>query len=339
MRPQSRRLAAALLLCLAAAPGLWWQDRPNEGERTGNLRVAPLPVEGSLRRADLKLDGAWLLTSDDRRFSGYSALVLNDNGRLRAYSDTSRWLEFDRPDQPRRRAHRYGGVQGYDPRGHNDLEAAAHDPASGLTWLAFEHLNSIRRIGPSELDFASAEPAAMADFRNNGGAEALVRLSDGRFLVIAESADWDSPRRRKGLIFAQDPVENPAATSFTISPPLGYDPTDAALLPDGRVLILLRGLYPLGWPPFNSKLLVGDPAQLREGALWPLREVADLRGLVPRENYEGLAVERSAEGIELWLIADANRNVLVQRTLLVKLIWAEPAAAGPRLRLPPGQPS
>lgn len=335
MRARLRRLALAALLCLALAPGLWWQPRQAQFERTGNLWIEPLPIDVPRRAGDgLILAGVWLLTSDDRRFSGYSALVFQARGRLRAYSDTNRWLEFDRPDRPGGPSARFGLVPGYDSGGHNDLEAAAHDPASGATWLAFERINTIRRIGPDDEESSSAAPPAMATFRRNGGAETMVRLSDGRFVVIAESGDWRSPLRRTGLLFAQDPVTDPRASVFAFHPPAGYQPTDAAVLPDGRVLILLRGLSLGHWPPFASKLLVADPADIRAGETWPWREVADLSGLVPRENYEGIAVRPGKSGLEVWLIADANRSVLLQRTLLVKLVWNEPAAAGSRLRRP-----
>ena len=335
MSPRSRRLALAALLCLAAAPGLWWRVAAPYGEPTGNLSIEPLPIELSRSGENgLAVAGAWLLRSDDRRFSGYSALVIQDDGRLRAYSDANWWLEFNPPDRSLAPAARFGVVPGYESRGHNDLEAAAHDAASGVTWLAFENLNSIRRIGPENGDAVSATPPAMAGFRNDGGTETMVRLADGRFVVIAESGEWRRPLRRAALLFARDPVADPRATAFAFNSPAGLDPTDAALLPDGRVLILLRGLAPGGWPPFKSKLLVADPADIRPGAAWPWQEVADLSGLIPRENYEGLAVARGESGLELWLISDANRSVLMQRTLLVKLVWNEPASAGARLRRP-----
>jgi len=338
MRPDSARSPAcrralAALLCIAVAPGLWWQSPASYGERTGNLSINRLAFEPTRSEEGMSLAGVWLLESDDRRFSGYSALVVQDDGRLRAYSDTSRWLEFDRPDRSRARAARFGPVPGHEGSGHNDLEAATHDPISGMTWVAFENINSIRRLGPGEKDAISVAPPAMSGFRHNGGAETMVRLADGRFVVIAESGGWRHPLRRAALLFAGDPVADPRATSFAFQSPAGLDPTDAALLPDGRVLILLRGLAP-GWPPFRSKLVVADPADIQPGKVWPWRNVADLSNLVPRENYEGLAVAPARSGLELWLIADANRSVLLQRTLLVKLIWDEPAVAGPALRRP-----
>jgi len=265
--------------------------------------------------------GAWELRSDDKRFFGYSALVVGAEGRLRAYSDSSRWLEFDPPDRPSRRPPRFGAVPGYEAIGHNDLESATRDPASGLTWLGFEHINSLRRTDPGPEVATSVRPSAMANFRENGGAESLARLPDGRFVVLAESAPWRHPRRRTGLLFANDPVIDARATRFAFVPPVGLSPTDAAALPDGRVLILMRGFAAGRWPPFRSKLLIADSADLAAGEAWRWQELADLSDLVPPENYEGLAVEPRSSGFTLWLISDANRSVLLQRTLLVKLLW------------------
>lgn len=319
--PRWRKVALAALLCIAAAPGLFWQPPHVEGERTGRLTIEPQPAGPSPREASVRVAGAWELRSDDRRFFGYSALVVSAEGRLRAYSDSSRWLEFDPPDRPTVRPPKFGAVPGYEAIGHNDLESATWDPASGLTWLGFEHINTLRRTGPGPEDAISVRPAAMAGFRENGGAESLVRLPDGRFVVLAESAHWHHPRRRAGLLFANDPVVDARATRFAFMPPVGSSPTDAAALPDGRVLILTRGLSAGRWPPFRSKLLVADSADLRAGEAWKWQELADLSGLVPPENYEGLAIEPRRGGFALWLISDANRSVLLQRTLVVKLWW------------------
>jgi hypothetical protein len=325
------------LLFAAVTPGLWWQQRPPAGERTGDLSIEPLPHGTKQGDAQVQVAGVWLLNSDDRRFFGYSALVVGAGGRLRAYSDSGRWLEFDPPDRPSSRAPEFGAVPGRENIGRNDLESAARDPAAGVTWLGFEQLNSLRRIGPGAQQAVNTKPPAMAGFRRNGGAESLARLQDGRVVVIAESGHWRYPRRRTALLFARDPVIDARAARFVFVPPAAFSPTDAAALPDGRVLILTRGLSLGRWPPFRSKLLVADAADIRPGQIWEWQELADLSGLVPPENYEGLAVERRGPGFVLWLIADANRSAILQRTLLVKLVWdgrspTRPAKA--RLRRP-----
>lgn len=94
------------------------------------------------------------------------------------------------------------------------------------------------------------------------------------------------------------------------------------MLPDGRVLILLRNsdLLP---PSFSSRLILGDPAEISAGKTWNWRPVAGI-GPPLRDNYEGLAVDpQQDDSVVLWLISDDNRSVF-QRTLLLKLHWRVP---------------
>ncbi len=62
-----------------------------------------------------------------------------------------------------------------------------------------------------------------------------------------------------------------------------------ALLPDGRVLILFRGLkfFP---PGFAVRLALADPAEIRLGKVWHWQDVGAIESPVPMDNYEGLAV-------------------------------------------------
>jgi hypothetical protein len=92
---------------------------------------------------------------------------------------------------------------------------------------------------------------------------------------------------------------------------------DAAQLPDGRVLVLTRKIV-LGWPAFESLLLVGDPRTIRAGETWEPSLFAQLDSLLPRENYEALAVQREGGGVALWLMSDDNFSSF-QRTLLARL--------------------
>lgn len=330
-----RRTIAVLLLIGALAPGVWLREERVLQTRTDEVTFRPLPHEGPARGGDgLRLVGAWQLTSSDPRFGSYSALVVRSDGRLRAYSDSGQWLEFAPPGMRAEADVEFGSVRDHGGKAANDVEAAAHDQGTGTTWLALEFTNTIRRINHETVEVA---PPAMAGFPANGGAEAMARLPDGRFVVLAEGAGPLSPMRRTGLLFATDPLVDDSATVFAFDPPPGYDPTDAAALPDGRVMILLRALSLRPFPAFGSKLVVADPAEIEAGEPWPWREVAHLSGLAPRENYEGLAVMPGDSGVVLWLISDANRSVLLQRTLLLKLVWDEGVgggAAAPGLRRP-----
>jgi hypothetical protein len=106
---------------------------------------------------------------------------------------------------------------------------------------------------------------------------------------------------------------------FTFAGPPGFRPTDAALLPDGRVLVLMRQLV---WPMparFGAKLALLDPDAISAGGQVEATWLAELDDPWPLDNYEGLALEPDADGtITAWLISDGN-NAVTQRTLLLRL--------------------
>ena len=56
---------------------------------------------------------------------------------------------------------------------------------------------------------AAAQPAAMRSWRGNSGAEAMVRLADGRFLVFAEGRD-EGALIATSPLFAGDPARSGA---------------------------------------------------------------------------------------------------------------------------------
>ncbi|MGJ3629205.1 esterase-like activity of phytase family protein [Sphingomonas sp. MMS24-JH45] len=122
-----------------------------------------------------------------------------------------------------------------------DSELLAIDPATGRLWVGFERANAIWRFAPGFARWQRrATPRAMRRWGQNSGAESLVRLHDGRFLVIPEgSGRRNEPRR--ALLFAGDPTASRArAAAFRYRPPPGYAPSDAAVLPGGDVLVLNR---------------------------------------------------------------------------------------------------
>jgi hypothetical protein len=326
--PRIWRIVAVLLLALALAPGLWVRSEPrwpgNAGPRT--LHFEPLAAgTPEAWPAELKLVGAWRLTSGSNRFGGYSALLANGDGTLTAISDAGRTLRMRRPDGAGAAVPRFGRVRRPDPAYWNeDIESATAEPASGRRWYGYENINEIRRFESGEDGASKAvSPSAMRGWSPNGGAEAMARLPDGRFVVLAEDAPWLSAGGHAGLLFPSDPVTGARPLEFTFRPPIGYDPSDMAALPDGRVVILLRIVDPLSPPFFRAMLAVADPADIVAGKDWRWRKLVDLTGPVPRDNYEGLAIAPDAAGVTMWLISDDN-FARFQRTLLLELHWRIP---------------
>ena len=261
------------------------------------------------------------MSSRDGAFGGFSSLsvagdrftLLSDGGnivrfRLDAGFRVSEPWFGDLPAGPGR---------GWD-KSDRDSESMAVDPASGRVWVGFERANQIWRYSPGlALPAARAAPPAMAGWMDNGGAESMVRLHDGRFLVIAETdVRPGTGGARNALLFAGDPVARPdMGVGFGYLPPPGYDPSDAVELPDGRVIVLNRKLaMPLAW---SAILTLIDRRAMTQGAIVRGREIARLAPPLTVDNFEGLAVTREGGATILWIVSDDNL-FLLQRTLLLK---------------------
>ena len=313
------RLILALLLVLALLPGHWLRT----GERQDfspavTLEALAVPP---MRRGPFTLEGAWELTGDPAQFGGFSALVALPDGRFLAGSDTGRRLVFGRPDR--------GATQGTLDRfvaaedgakRSSDLESLTRDPETGTLWGGYEFRESIVRFDPAWQRDAEVLPDAMADWHANAGAEALVRLADGRFLAIEEGARKWRGRTHNAVLFAGDPITAPAPDRLLVELPAGYRPVDATPLDGGRALVLLRRVA-WGIPPaFETALALVDVDARGDGKRLSLTLLAEFGDAIPRDNYEGLALTEDADGTHLWLIADDN-FMSFQRTLLLKLRW------------------
>lgn len=322
-RHARRGRLAALLLAATILPLTWFHAEVPRIGAIENLRIDPLPVPLADRRplGPFRFEGAWLMQGQTGLFGGFSALLAPDPRWLIAVSDQGYALDFATPGMPVRAA-KFHWL--YDPkspvRRQYDAEGADYDPNSGKTWVSFETINAIVRYGPTLAREAAVRPRQMADWGDNGGAESLARLGDGRFLVIRESADgWIDRGRHRALIFPGDPIDHPHATEFTLAVEAGFSPVDAAQIPDGRVLVLLRRIT---WPlpiRFETAIAVFDPRHARPGATLTARTLTKIAAPMPSDNYEGLGLAPGPDGcLAAWLIADANGSAF-QRDLLMLL--------------------
>ena len=328
------RLFLLLIVALGLAPGTWWRSPRAPRDHRQILHVDRLAVPREVPGDEIEVLGAWRLRSPNDDFSGYSALLAMGDGTLLALSDHGRQLRFTPPGTApaRFRLDVFANLIDADQR-QLDLEAATRDPETGTVWAAYEFGNFIERYDTRFAPHGRVEPAAMQPWPGNQGPEAMVRLSDGRFIVLAEgSPRWfaaDAP----GMLFPRDPLRGGKAIEFDFRAPEGFAPVDMAELPDGRVLILLRAVRWELPPRFEGKLVVADPARIAAGEPWPWEPVADLVEPLPMDNYEGLAVEPGKDGLVLWLISDDNKATF-QRTLLLKLMWRPNAKARGNARAP-----
>ena len=205
------------------------------------------------------------------------------------------------------------------PRGFaGDAEALARLPDG--TWLvAFERRHRIRAY--RRLDGPGAYVAAPPGLENappNGGLESLAVLQDGRLFAIAETF---TPPDRPELRHAWLGVPG-RWTPLYWQPALGFHPTDGAILPDGRALVLERRFSLLGG--FSARLVMTAPDALRsarEGAVLHGETILMLDDApLPSENWEAVAVTRFGDQTLVALISDDNESIL-QRSLLLLFAW------------------
>jgi hypothetical protein len=321
------RPAAAILLFLLAGPSLLFAQVRRPFDMTQAISAAPLPVPVT-RFGPLELVEAWRLSSPNDGFGGVSAMSLTGARQFEMISDAGTVIRF--------RLGTDGSIgnvaiipldRSTERKQASDIESLWRDPGSGRTWAAYEGSNRIVRFAPGlNAVEAEARPRAMRRWSGNGGAEAMTRLPDGRWLVLAERARTRAPGTA-GLLFPGDPTD-----------PATQDPvrfryqawglgalTDAATLGDGRVLLLHRNVDPWQW--FTSTLAIGDPAAIRAGAAWTARPLAALGSPVLSENFEAMALAPHPRGLSIWLASDDNFSPL-QQSLLVHLLL-------PRAAMPP----
>lgn len=319
------------LLALLLLPGCQNEITPAYPE--GPVTIAPVATDPmravSARPGSVALIGAWQLRSRHYRFGGYSALLALPGGELLAISDGGFFLRFSPPGAVAKpmRIDRVAPNASFHQTS-RDSELATIDPATGRIWVGWESENAITRHDPGAAMPVVVKPPAMAHWLRTRGAEAMVRLVDGRFIVLCEGFVWPNydgvfgERRHEGLFFPGDPVSGTKPFRFTFVGPGGFSPVDMAQLPDGRVLILVRKLV---WPypaKFAVRIVVADPAAIRPGKDWNSSLAAALSSSLG-DNFEGMAIVPSANGkVTVWLISDANDTdgkTGTQRTLLWKL--------------------
>lgn len=286
------------------------------------VTATPVPLDphdpGRMGVGRLRYLGGWVLKGSDRRFGGISSMtvedghfvMLSDGGvvtrfRFAGSGPVTDYAMRELPDGPG------DGSRKID----RDSESSTYDPASGHVWAGFETRNQIWRYTRG---FASADghaaPQAMADWPNNEGAEAMVRLHDGRFLVFAETRTCQDGSHL-ALLFAGDPVEQPNAVRFCYrGPGAGFAPTDAAELPDGRVILLHRRFGVTAG--FAAALSVIDPRAIRPDATLDSTPLATLAPPLTVDNMEAIAITPSPRGPVLWIASDDN-YFFAERTLLM----------------------
>jgi hypothetical protein len=324
-------LAALLMLATFAPPSL---HRPEPPPARTILAFEPVPLEegapDSKAAGRLRYLGGWRITSNDFRFGGISAMhVVKDE--VTAVSDAGSLIRFSLPGPGRPSAARIDALPDGpgSARVKGDRDAEAMTVHGGRAWIGFERRNAVWRYrrGNWRSDSAAA-PAGMRKWRSNRGGEAMLRLPGGRFLIFSEGGGGESPV----LLFDGDPaLPGTKAQALRYRPPPGYRITDAARLPDGRLLLLNRRVAL--FEGMSAKLSLAAPPGPKAGIVLAGEVIAELRRPLTVDNMEALSVTRENGRTIVWIASDDNFNPL-QRTLLLKFALEEERTNSPPRRKP-----
>lgn len=325
-----RRAWLSPFLVLALVPGWSGAERLPLLGGEARIEVRHLPLLSASEPARTRIGaldylGGVELKSPDRAFGGFSALhvrgerflLMSDGGGLVRFAMGADWRMRDASFADIGQ----GPRTGWDKRD-RDSEALAVDPDTGTHWVAFENVNAIWRYDRAMTRTTGhVRPPAMQRWSRNSGPETMTRLADGRFVVVSEASGRGAPAGSyHAVLFDGDPVGTATrATRFHYRPPSGFNPTDAAQLPDGRMIVVHRRVvFPGG---FEAAITLFDPAAIRAGRVAGGREVArfpgGLRAGFGRDNFEAVSVVREGDDTIVWLATDHNMQ-WPQRSLLLK---------------------
>lgn len=312
-----RRLIFAVLIFLAIGPIAGGEQRRWRDVRIDSAAAHPLDVPAG-RTGPMRFVRGWHLVSPHSRFGGFSAVAQVGPDRFQLVGDNGWWTRLTlgpdgEPSDVRIRLLPTPGG-GQNIKTLSDVEAMQVDPATGQSWMALEGVNEVRRFDAALTRIESRARLPAPRWPGNRGPEAMVRLKDGRWLVFSEDAGRGS-RGREALLYHGDPsVPGTRVDRFFYDSRGAGLVSDAAVLPDGRLLLLHRrlGIAPL----FTSIVALADPADIAPGHTL----TAEAIGRVPTalsDNFEGAAVTVEGGRTFLWLVSDNNFNRW-QRSLLLQ---------------------
>lgn len=321
-------LIAGLLVFALAGGALLWPEENAIGQMSAEeaARVTGLPIDIDVRAEPLALSlndhsanmsfvGGWALTSDHEDFGGFSGLVLEPvAGQLLAISDKGDWwqapfnaLSGNAPLGGSMRSYTMGAVA--DKRA---LDAESLVKLSGGYLIAFEQKHRLEfqpEVGGKPTTDTGFAPIDFAGVSDNSGMEAIALLPSGELLAFAERGRDTRGKQKAWLVSAVE------SKPLFFAPPKNFAPTDAATLPNGDVLVLLRKYSAIDGVEVRLHHLVA--ANIQPGAVLTGEPILKLTPEGPVDNMEGLdLVVLDDNTVRIAMISDDNFNPL-QRTLLM----------------------
>ncbi|MEX0590142.1 MAG: esterase-like activity of phytase family protein, partial [Xanthobacteraceae bacterium] len=276
----------------------------------------------------LEFRGGLVLASETERFGGLSGLSIEPDGqKFLALSDRGNWVRgriLVNGDRPTGIADaELAPVLGANGRplassGWYDTEALAHD--GGTLYVGIERVQRLVRLDYGSDGLAArartlATPAGIRELPSNQGIESLAfvpkPLPLGGTLIALSERGLDANGNIRGFL-----IGGPSPGTFSVKRSNDFDVTDAALTPDGNLLILER----------HFSFLRGVGMRIRRVPLSDVKPGAVLEGTVLIEagnahqidNMEALAAHRNAAGETILTILSDDNLSRLQRTLLLR---------------------
>ena len=316
-----RLLLLALVLALVA-PAAGAEDIPIRSRQVFLSNDNP-----DIDRVDsLEFRGGIELLSSDSRFGGLSGLtVSNDGSRVTAGGDQGNWfvarLLYDARE-------RLAGATGgrifpiHDRDGRPVRDRNARDAESlfrlpdGALGVGFERMHRLMRYSePGATGTVLPAPLGLSASPPNGGAEAVVRLADGRLLVFSEQLD-----AKPGIAAAWIGTGRDwRAVGYRRSGI--FQPVGAARHDDGTIFVLERRFTTIGG--LAARIVQVPADRIVAGTVFEGHERGQLAPPLIADNFEGIAVRRGKAGETLiYIVSDDNFHDL-QRTYLLLFALAE----------------
>ena len=254
------------------------------------------PDFGGLSALGISSDGARLVALSDRGFRFQARILYDDRGHLVGLADTDLGP--------------MGGIDGAPLMDKEYADAEAMAPGvEGEIIVAFERRHRLWRYVPgSPLPEPLPAPDELLGAPSNGGIEALALLDDGRLFALTEK--YSSGEDVVGWVSDRD-----GWSVLTLVTDGGFDPTGAATLPGGDIVVVMRRFSLTG--PNAAKLIRISASHIRPGARLRGRTIAEIGPPLTFDNFEGVEARQGARGETLiTILSDDNFNPL-QRTLLM----------------------
>jgi hypothetical protein len=302
------------------------------------LSYKPIPLSSAdlkeTQVGELAYRGGLQLTSPDRRFGGWSGLLVSADGtHFLSQSDEGHWLRasllYDK------RGNLTGVVDGQladmenldgaklarkEEADAEGLAALSDKGPDGPVAVSFERDHRIWRYDvATSLDVAPTvmpAPEAIAKLDFNSGLEGLTALRRGVLLAVAETAQSANGDHPAWLI--PFPAGKLPYAQLSVKPHPPYEISDAAMSADGRDLYLLERHYfgPLGGVVVAVRRI--EASTVKPDAQLEGDEIAKFTMHENIDNMEGLSLRRDASGHTLlYMISDDNYDHLLQRTVLL----------------------